>query len=431
MITSCVLSASTARLWCRCGLERGTSWILRPQRHTTSQPWVILPARTCNCAVSRPAAAMAAAARAPARIGDPVSDIDTPALVVDMEKLHMNLKIMPQSMSSFGSVAVRPHAKAHKCATLALLQVSHGAVGMCAQTLTEAEAMVYGGVQDVLVSNQIIGHSKLLRFATLAHHAKMSLCVDNEENIRELSNIAKDLNVTIGAVVEVNVGQDRCGVEPGPEVPRLAKLVQELPNLTFVGVQCYQGLNQHVRKAADRQAATDTVVEKSKRALMALEDAGIKCDYVTGGGTGTYLYEAGSGVFTEVQPGSYVFMDADYGRNFGEDGQPVHQFHQSLFVLTTVQSVTAGNRAVVDAGMKAVSLDSGEPLVYPTSEVIYHCGGDEHGILRPPANYKVGDRVWLIPGHCDPTVNLYDWIVGVRKNKVEALWPITGRGPGI
>ncbi|CAH1254511.1 Hypp1369 [Branchiostoma lanceolatum] len=398
MINCCVISAYTFRLLCRGSLGRGTPWFCPPrQRKTTSHPRVITPARTC--AVSRSAAAMAAAARAPARIGDPISDIDTPALVVDLEKLHMNLKIMPQSMSSFGSVAVRPHAKAHKCATLALLQVSHGAVGMCAQTLTEAEAMVYGGVQDVLVSNQIIGRSKLLRFATLAHHAKMSVCVDNEENIRELSNIAKELNVNIGAVVEVNVGQDSA--------------------------------NQHVRKAPDRKAATDSVVEKSKIALKALEDAGIKCDYVTGGGTGTYLYEAGSGVFTEVQPGSYVFMDADYGRNFGEDGQYVHQFHQSLYVLATVQSITAGNRAVVDAGMKAVSLDSGEPLVHPTADVIYHCGGDEHGILRPPLDYKVGDKVWLIPGHCDPTVNLYDWMVGIRNDKVESLWQITGRGPGI
>ncbi|KAK2173990.1 hypothetical protein NP493_837g00015 [Ridgeia piscesae] len=166
-------------------------------------------------------------------------------------------------------------------------------------------------------------------------------------------------------------------------------------------------------------------------APCALEAQGITCTYVTGGGTGTFPYEAASGVFTEVQPGSYIFMDADYNRNLDVSGQPARDFDQSLFVLTTVQSVTSGNRAVVDAGMKAVSMDSGVPLVEKYPELTYDIGGDEHGILKPDGGLKVGDLLWLVPGHCDPTVNLYDWLVGIRRHKVEVVWPILARGPGV
>eukprot|EP00058_Branchiostoma_floridae_P024341 XP_002609831.1 hypothetical protein BRAFLDRAFT_78677 [Branchiostoma floridae] len=332
--------------------------------------------------------------RTPCRIGDALCDIDTPALLVDLDKLEENLKTMPITLKEYSNLKLRPHAKSHKCPTLARLQVTHGAVGVCVQKLTEAQAMVHGGVEDVLVTNE---------------HATISIVVDSQQNIRDLSDAAQQMGVDIGVLVDVNVGMPRCGVLPGPEVVQLASLINSLPNVTLKGLHCYQGANQHIRKAEERAEATAAAVEKAATALKALEDAEISCDYVTGGGTGTYMYEAKSGVFTEVQPGSYVFMDADYGRNFGEDGQPVHQFHQSLFVLATVQSVP----------------------VYPNSDIVYHCGGDEHGVLVPPGKYKIGDQVWLIPGHCDPTVNLYDWLVGVRGGRVEAMWPITGRGPGV
>ncbi|XP_019615272.1 PREDICTED: uncharacterized protein LOC109463033 isoform X1 [Branchiostoma belcheri] len=331
-----------------------------------------------------------AAPRAPCRIGDALCDIDTPALLVDLDKLEENLKTMPRTLEKYSNLKLRPHAKSHKCPTLAKLQVSHGAVGVCVQKLTEAEAMVHGGVEDVLVTNEIVSRSKLTRLMSLARLATVSIVADSQQNVRDLSDAAHRMGVNIGVLVDVNVGMPRCGVLPGPEVVKLASLIQTLPNLTFKGLHCYQGSNQHIRKAAERAGATAEAVDKAAAALKALEDEDIKCDYVTGGGTGTYMYEASSGVFTEVQPGSYVFMDADYGRNFGEDGQPVHQFHQSLFVLATVQSVPEGNRAVVDAGLKALSMDSGVPLVYPNTDIVYHCGGDEHGVLVPPGSYKVG-----------------------------------------
>lgn len=376
----------------------------------------------------------------PCQPGDALSSIDTPALVVDMDKIDKNLKLMPKYMQAFAGVSYRPHAKAHKCPNLAKLQVEHGAVGMCCQTLVEAEAMVYGkGCTDVLLSNQLIGKQKLNRFAALAKEAKVAICVDDASNIREISQVAVEKGINIECVVEVNVGQNRCGVEPGPAAVELAKLIRDLPGVSFKGIQPYNGWNQHIRKADDRKAATDKVVSLVQKTLKAFEEAGIPCPYVTGGGPGTFPFEAGSGIYSEVQPGSYLLMDADYGRNLDAAGKLFKDFEQSLYILTSVMSVTKDDRAVVDTGMKGVSLDSGPPLVLGHDSLEYHSGGDEHGILKPKTpdaiqdinKLKVGELLWLIPGHCDPTVNLYDYIVALRGNQVEAVWPVLGRGPGV
>ncbi|KAK3739010.1 hypothetical protein QZH41_010486 [Actinostola sp. cb2023] len=403
------------------------------------------------------------------QIGKKITEVETPALLIDLDKFERNLKKLPQSLHATNSpVKVRPHAKAHKCPTIAHMQVTHGAVGVCCQKLSEAESMVrlnykymaalvVGGIKDVLISNEIVGTSKLLRLASLAKQARISVCVDDIQNAREMSQAAVSFGATVDVIVEVNVGQDRCGVEPGDPVVILAKEIMALPNLVFKGIQTYQGWNQHVRTFEDRKEAVGKVVDKTKKTLDALSANNIPCQVVTGGGTGTYTFEAASRgkntlhrklegldeiiealfvcmviyAFTEVQPGSYIFMDADYGRNFGKDGQPFDEFEQSLYVLSTVISVTPGNRAVLDAGIKAVSLDSGPPLVHDNPDVIYSNGGDEHGILRPSGDFKIGDQVWLLPGHCDPTVNMHDVFIGVRNGLVESVWPITGRGPGV
>ncbi|XP_014677336.1 PREDICTED: D-threonine aldolase-like isoform X3 [Priapulus caudatus] len=296
----------------------------------------------------------------PCKVGDKIQDIYTPALVVDLDGLYKNLELMKTSMQKFGRVNLRPHGKAHKCPEIAKLQVAHGAVGICCQTLTEAESMVAGGIKNILVSNQVIGLPKLLRLAALARDADISVCVDDEDNLRTVSQAAENCDVKLGVVVEVNVGQDRCGVEPGKAAVSLAQVAQKLSGVEFRGIQCYNGLNQHIREAGDRKNAVALVVTKTEDTLK----------------------------------GSYVFMDADYGR---DHGSPVHDYLHTLFVLSTVQSVTSGKRVVVDAGMKAVSLDSGEPLVKSCPDVTYTCGGDEHGILHPPGNWKIEkevDTVW-------------------------------------
>jgi len=375
--------------------------------------------------------------RVPCQIGNSIDQIDTPCLVVDLNALERNLRKLPTTLPAGSRVLIRPHGKAHKCPSLAHLQESiGGCTGICAQTLSEAEAFVEGGIKDVFVSNQVIGKKKLERLATLVsdYKAQISVCVDDPQNIQDIADVleSKEDGIRIGIIVEVNVGQERCGVEPGEGALELAKEVLKHKKLTFLGIQCYQGWNQHIRSPKDRKEAVDKVIAKAQETLRHFRDAEFPCPVVTGAGTGTYPFEAASGVFTEIQPGSYALMDVDYNKNFETDSEYLSSvFEQSLFVLSTVQSVSKGKRAVVDCGMKGVSLDSGPPQVFNLPQIEYLSGGDEHGILRPDPQLKVNDLVWLIPGHCDPTVNLHDWMIGVRDGKVETIWPITGRGPGV
>ena len=326
-------------------------------------------------------------------------------------------------------IKLRPHAKSHKCPEIALRQIALGAVGVCCQKVSEAEALVAGGVNDVLIANEVVGAAKLKRLAALAQQAKVRVCADDAGNIRDLDAAARAAGVTLDVLVEVDVGAHRCGVAPGAPAVALARQIASCRNLRFAGLQAYQGAAQHVRKVADRREAIARAVEQVQTTTRMLAAAGIQCDYVTGAGTGSYMFEATSSVYHELQAGSYIFMDADYARNeWTESGIP--QFEHSLFVWTTVMSAPAPDRAVVDAGLKASSVDSGMPRVADYSDVDYVKASDEHGVLqlKGATRFKVGAKLKLIPGHCDPTVNLYDWYVCVRNGRVEALWPITARG---
>lgn len=365
----------------------------------------------------------------PARPGQPLSEVDTPALLLDMDAFERNLDRMDQTLAGF-KVRVRPHAKSHKCPEIALRQMARGAVGVCCQKVSEAEAMVGGGVMNVMVSNEVVGPAKLARLAALAKRARVSVCVDNARNIGDLDAAARSAGVKLDVLVEVNVGANRCGVEAGQPVLDLAIRIGGAKNLRFAGLHAYQGAAQHVRTPADRRAAITKAVQQVRTTIELLHEAGLRPDIVTGAGTGTYPLEAGSGVYNEIQPGSYIFMDADYNRNLDEDGKPVRVFEQSLYVWATVMSHSVPERAVVDAGLKALSVDSGMPLVADLPGVEFLKASDEHGVLSLPqgTTIEVGDKIRLIPGHCDPTVNLYDWIVGVRAGKVESVWPITARG---
>jgi 3-hydroxy-D-aspartate aldolase len=234
----------------------------------------------------------------------------------------------------------------------------------------------------------------------------------------------------IDVLVEINVGANRCGVEPGQACVDLAQRIAATKQLRFAGLHAYQGAAQHARTPIERKAAIAKAVQYVRDTMDALEAQGLKPEIVTGAGTGTYLLEAASGVYNEIQPGSYIFMDADYNRNLGEDGRPQQLFEQSLYVWSTVMSHASAGRAVVDAGLKALSVDSGMPLVADLPGVEFLKASDEHGVLKVPhgARLAVGEKLRLVPGHCDPTVNLYDWIVGLRGDKVESLWPVTARG---
>jgi len=364
---------------------------------------------------------------APAEIGAAVSDIDTPALVLELDAFERNMQRMTFAVRGAG-VRLRPHAKAHKCPEIATRQVAAGAVGVCCQKVSEAEAMVDGGIRDVLVSNEVVGSQKLARLAGLAKRAKVGVCVDDAGNVADLAGAARAAGAHIDVLVEINVGANRCGVEPGAPALALARAVAAAGHLRFAGIHAYHGAAQHLRSVSERQTAIAIATRKARSTKKLLESSGIAVDVVTGAGTGTFVFEAASDVFNEIQPGSYVFMDADYGAN---DWSGFPQFEQSLFVLATVMSVPTADRAVVDAGLKASSVDSGMPQLAGWKGVEYVKASDEHGVLKVAAGAqapRLGEKVRLIPGHCDPTVNLYDWMACVRNGRVEALWQISARG---
>jgi len=353
--------------------------------------------------------------RAPASVGQRLEDVDTPALVLDLDAFEKNLNTLNAAVG--GKVRVRPHAKTHKCPDVAKRQIALGAVGMCCQKVSEAEAMVEGGVQDVLVSNEIVGAPKLARLAELSRRAKIGVCVDNAENVRQLKG---DLDVYI----EIDVGMRRCGVPPGAPAVALAREIVK-SGLRFAGLQAYHGRAQHIRSMEERHAVIETAAQHVQHTKRLLKEAGIECPIVTGAGSGTFMLEVEAGAWDEIQCGSYAFMDADYARN--EWAAPLPRFEHALFVLSTVMSRPSAEVAIVDAGLKASSVDSGMPGVW-RKELRYTHASDEHGWVEgknPPA---LGEKLLLVPGHCDPTINLYDWYVCVRRGRVEALWPITARG---
>ena len=366
--------------------------------------------------------------RKPASPGDPVSAIETPALVVDLDPFERNLELMANVVRGAG-VALRPHAKSHKCPDIAKRQVAHGAIGICCQKVDEAAAFVEAGIRDVLVTNEIVTAAKLARLAGLARTATIGVLADDVGVVGVISTAAANAGITVDVLVEIDVGAHRCGVAPGPAAVLLARAVAAAPALRFRGLHAYHGAAQHLRTPDERRTAIAAAVGWARETRDAIVAAGIPCPTITGAGTGTWQLERDSGVYTELQPGSYIFMDADYGRNALAPDD--HAFEQSLYVAATVMSAPEPSRAIVDAGLKAFAFDSGPPVVYAAEGLEYAGASDEHGVLRVAAGAAqpaIGERVWLVPGHCDPTVNLYDWIVGVRGDTVECVWPVAARG---
>ncbi|MGT2435816.1 DSD1 family PLP-dependent enzyme [Bradyrhizobium betae] len=371
----------------------------------------------------------------PAQIGAPLSEIDTPALIIDLDAFERNLDTMAAAANKLG-VRLRPHAKTHKSPIIAAKQIARGAVGMCCQKVAEAEILVAGGVSDVLVSNEVVGLRKLERLAALARHARISVCADDSIAVEQLALAAERAGSHIEVLVEVDVGAGRCGVRPGPAAADLARQVADSRFLSFGGLQAYHGSAQHLRTPEERRAAIASAANATKATLRALEDAGFQCRTIGGAGTGTFELEGASGMWNELQAGSYIFMDADYAKNVADGTRNASPFEHALFVIATVMSTASGERAVIDAGHKALSNDSGFPAVLGRPDLRYHRPSDEHGVLEfdgASSRLALGDKVTLIPGHCDPTVNLYDWYVGVRgfntpDARVEALWPIAARG---
>ncbi|HEX2546834.1 MAG TPA: DSD1 family PLP-dependent enzyme [Ramlibacter sp.] len=378
-------------------------------------------------------------------VGQPVSAIDTPALVVDLDAMQRNLSRMAEFARKH-DIRWRPHAKMHKSSAIAKLQLQAGAVGVCVQKTSEAEAMVAGGVHDVYISNEVVAPAKLARVASLAHQlaaegGQLGIAVDSLEGVRRLANAMNDRRrgtqaAIIDVFVEIDVGGGRCGVAPGRLAVDLALEIRRHPALRFAGLQAYHGKAQHFRTPQERREAIATAVQDVQFTRKLMDKEGVAVPLVTGAGTGTMVCEAASGAFGELQTGSFLFMDADYAANERDPAQP--QFEHALFVKAQVMSSSV-THAVCDAGHKSHAIDSGLPKVLslePTGDLDFTGASDEHGVLKPAAgNQRVpelDETIWLIPGHCDPTINLHNQMIGVvgglQHGRVDKIIRVDARG---
>ncbi|MBD9423099.1 DSD1 family PLP-dependent enzyme [Achromobacter sp. ACM04] len=358
---------------------------------------------------------------------DPLARVDTPSLALDLTAFEANLRAM-QAWADRHEVALRPHAKAHKCPQIALRQVALGARGICCQKVSEALPFVAAGIRDVHISNEVVGPAKMALLGQLARAAKISVCVDNAQNLAQLSAAMVQAGAQIDVLVEVDVGQGRCGVSDDATVLALAQQARALPGLNFAGLQAYHGSVQHYRTREERATVSRQAARIAASYAQLLRESGIACDTITGGGTGSAEFDAASGVYTELQAGSYAFMDGDYGAN--EWGGPLN-FQNSLFLLSTVMSTPTPDRVVLDAGLKSASAECGPPAVYGESGLTCTAINDEHSVVRvePGATAPaLGSVLRLVPAHVDPTFNLHDGLVVFKDGVVQDIWEISARG---
>lgn len=368
-----------------------------------------------------------------------VEDLPTPALLLDLDGLDGNIAKMASHCKS-RSRALRPHGKTHKCPDIARRLVAAGAVGACAAKLSEAEAFARSGVRGLLITTAVIGPHKVERAVRLASSRPETMfCVDNAQNVQDLNDAARAGKLRLNVAIDLNVA-GRTGIAPGKSALSLAQTIDSLPNVKLAALQAYAGHASHKNGFEARQQLSREAMQPAVETRNLLERSGIECPILTGGSTGTYNIDSEIDGITELQPGSFLFMDMDYNRIGGKDGPVYRDFQNSLTVLTTVVSKPTDMDAVVDGGLKAFSTDRAftpeasriwKKSPAAISGITFTWGGDEHGKLnlaKATAPVSLGDRIEFIVPHCDPTVNLYDRIYCVRGDQVEAVWPIAARG---
>jgi D-serine deaminase-like pyridoxal phosphate-dependent protein len=362
-------------------------------------------------------------------IGAAIENIDTPALLLDLDILDRNIARMAALVANTG-IALRPHVKTHKSPLIAHRQMVAGAGGVCCAKVSEAEVMVAGGIPDVLVTTPVVAPEKLRRLISLARQATVGVVVDDLQNVKHLSEAAKEAGATLHLLIEINVGQQRCGLAPGSAAADLADEIARLPGVRLRGLQGYHGALQQVvdlnQRASSIRQALDLLLESAQEARR----RGHAIEVLTGGGTGSSSTDIRFHGLTELQPGSYVFMDCNYSRIQWEPGGALVPFGAAITILTSVVSCAEPDRIIVDAGWKSASCDSGAPTLKTIDGATFTFAGDEHGKVSVPQGTRisVGDKLELVPSHCDTTVNLYDRYVCVRNGKVDALWPVAARG---
>ena len=353
-----------------------------------------------------------------------VEELDTPVLLVDAGALERNIIAMRDIAAATG-VAYRPHAKTHKSPIVANMQLEAGAVGVCCAKLGEAEIMAAAGIPDILITSQVVGRNKLVRLIQAAQTAKIMVVADNEDNISDLSSAAQTGGKPMDVLIEVDIGQGRCGVPPGPEATRLARLIAETKWLRFRGLQGYQGLIQMTADFDQRQAQVELALEKLMDTADHLKRASIEIDILTGGGSGSSIIDSALGRYTEIQPGSYVFMDSRYRHAQWPGGAPC-PFENALTILGTVISRPDPGLCVADCGHKSVTKDHGFPTVRDLDGATVVSLNDEHATISVPPGCKtaIGSRVYLRPSHIDPTINLHDVFYALDGDRVTGVWPI-------
>lgn len=357
-----------------------------------------------------------------------IEELDTPVLLVDLAAFERNIARMSTFAAEAG-IAYRPHAKAHKSPHVAKLQMAAGAVGVCCAKLGEAEVMAEAGVENILVTTGVIGRSKVMRLINAAQMSHIAVVCDDESNIADLAAAAQTAGLKLDVLVEIDVGQGRCGVPPGSRAAELAQLIAGHQWLNFKGLQGYQGSVQMRASLDERRQAVKQALDRLNESADLVREAGLEIEVLTGGGTGTSLIDGALGGLTEIQPGSYIFMDTNYRAIEWQDA-PAPPFESSLTVYSGVVSRPAANRVILDAGWKAISGDGGMPAAIDYPDAKFRFAGDEHGELtfEGDSPLAVGDKVLLMPSHCDTTVNLHDRFIVTRDGEVEDVWEIAARG---
>lgn len=358
-------------------------------------------------------------------------DLPTPALIVDMDALEANIAKMTRHAKDHGR-ALRPHGKTHKCPEIAKALVRAGAVGACAAKLSEAEVFAANGVGGLLITTAVLGKHKIERAVRLAAlRPETIFCVDSAQNAKDLHEAAGVGKVKMNVAIDLFVS-NRTGIQPGEAAVGLAEQIAGLGNLRLAGIQSYSGSSAHVIGFAARKKHSEEAMGRAVETRRMMEKKGIACPLLTGGSTGTYNIDTEIEGVTEIQPGSFIFMDIEYNRIGGREGAVYQDFQNSLSVLTTVVSKPADNFAVVDGGLKAFATDKPfMPEAKGIQGIVYTWGGDEHGRLqlaKASAAVNLGDRLEFHIPHCDPTVNLYDRMFCVRGANVEGIWKVAARG---
>ena len=357
--------------------------------------------------------------------------LNTPALIVDVDQLDINISKMAQLAQEKG-VALRPHTKCHKSVEIAKRQIQAGAQGICCATIGEAEVMAGAGIDDILVTSPLVDYQKLQRAASiLARHVRLSLVVDNPLTARQMSDVFEAIGLTPTVLIDIDPGMGRTGAANQRLALELARMVDRLPGLRFGGVQCYAGHIQHVEDPGRREEADLATLGSLQVLCDEIRSMGLDARTISGGGTGTHAIDLSSHVLTELQVGSYVFMDCQYNKVWAHTGlRP--PFDVSLFVQATVVSANQTGYVTCDAGLKHFAVDGGVPFPVRGVEAgaTYAYAGDEYGVILEPGvlALPLGHKVELIVPHCDPTVNLYNYYHCVREDALVDIWPVDARG---